>query len=310
MSICERGKGQVRLALRNALLVFLSFFFALLLFEGIFRLVFSIPIGHMPFIYRINSLNFRGSEPQKKRYHNIPKIMLLGDSYAFGFGVDEADILPTVVRELFRSKLDANVDLLNFSQMGWNTTKEVEFFFKLGNDYSFDALILAFTFNDIELDPVNVYSQQALILETQFTMLHALIYNLYMLKQAFLNKSQSYENTLKNFYYNKSSIEWMRMSEAILALNAYCKKNNNIFAILYFETFCAQDDTSLRYIAKQEMEAFTRQHGILFLTLPALDKCDLTPYRLHCFDAHPSRLTHYIAGETLYSLLKEKLHND
>ena len=72
--------------------------------------------------YRTNSDGFRDREPGEKR-PGVPRVVVLGDSYVFGWAVLEAETFPTRAEALLRREGRA-VEILNAGVPGYNTEQE------------------------------------------------------------------------------------------------------------------------------------------------------------------------------------------
>lgn len=99
---------------------------------------------------RTNSCGMRGPEVSVAKPPNTFRIALLGDSFTFGWGVEE--------HETFVAQMEANlnrhfkgkkkVEVLNFGVPGYSTFQEVARFEELGLDFTPDAVVVFFVEND------------------------------------------------------------------------------------------------------------------------------------------------------------------
>jgi hypothetical protein len=92
----------------------------------------------------INARGFRG--PPYDGTSSRPRIVILGDSYAFGFGVDDDATFPHLLEELFRGE----VDVLNWAVPAYNLVQQVELLREREGAYDPDVVVLAFHANDFE----------------------------------------------------------------------------------------------------------------------------------------------------------------
>lgn len=97
--------------------------------------------------YRFNSLHQRGGEPTAA----ARKVLLLGDSFTFGWLLNEADT--------YAGRLQARVDatfgagsfeLLNASVGGWGTADELAYLEQFGPAAKPDLVVVFLSYNDIE----------------------------------------------------------------------------------------------------------------------------------------------------------------
>lgn len=102
---------------------------------------------------KTNSFGFRGPEISKIKAENTYRIIFLGDSFAFGWGVDEDKTFVRVMeKELNTSnKFGKKVEVLNFGVPGYSTFQEYELFKEQALQFNPDAVIIYFVENDFGL---------------------------------------------------------------------------------------------------------------------------------------------------------------
>jgi hypothetical protein len=96
------------------------------------------------FVYTINELGFRGrAVPAADRYDKR-NIVVLGDSYAMGMGVNDG--------EEFAAVMDVNLsdgwNVINMACGGWGLTQQIRRFYETGLLYKPSAAVLQFCKND------------------------------------------------------------------------------------------------------------------------------------------------------------------
>jgi lysophospholipase L1-like esterase len=93
---------------------------------------------------RVNAEGQRG--PLLDRASGRPRVLVLGDSYAFGFGVNDEETFPQRLGEL----LAGRADVLNFGVPAYDLAQEVELLRTKGLAYAPDVVVLAVHPNDFE----------------------------------------------------------------------------------------------------------------------------------------------------------------
>ncbi len=103
----------------------------------------------------INSRGFRGRECTLQKPAGTRRILVLGDSYAWGYGVDDGEIFTEVLQRQFNRVQPDNHDgsstweVLNTGVSGWGTDQQYLFLKTEGFAYTPDVVVLAFfLFND------------------------------------------------------------------------------------------------------------------------------------------------------------------
>jgi hypothetical protein len=92
---------------------------------------------------RINQQGLRDREHSYERLDDNGRILVLGDSFAWGYGVEES--------ERFSQRLETSLDaeVINAGVSGYSTDQELLWFRDEGIKYDIDLVILVFTGNDV-----------------------------------------------------------------------------------------------------------------------------------------------------------------
>ena len=97
----------------------------------------------------INSFGLRDREYTLEKPAGVSRLLVLGDSYAWGYGVQDDEIFTEVMEDRLTDK---NWQVVNTGVSGWGTDQEYLFLTNEGFDYHPDVvLLLFFVFND----PIN-----------------------------------------------------------------------------------------------------------------------------------------------------------
>lgn len=111
--------------------------------------------GRWKFIYSINSLGYRGPLiPISNKYLRY-NIVILGDSYAFGTGVNDGEELSAVMQRTLKD----NFDVINLSVGGYGLTQEIRRYYEFGQLYQPEFVILQFCSNDPEDNFINFVTE-------------------------------------------------------------------------------------------------------------------------------------------------------
>jgi hypothetical protein len=97
--------------------------------------------------YVINSHGIRGEEFPTTKPVGTKRILILGDSYAFGFGVDEADTISTQLQRRLQPT-SPNLQVLNMGVPGYQTGQEYHRLTRDGLRFSPDIVVLVYYAND------------------------------------------------------------------------------------------------------------------------------------------------------------------
>jgi lysophospholipase L1-like esterase len=94
---------------------------------------------------KINGKGLRGREFPYEKPEGVKRIIVLGDSVAFGHGLEEQDSLPSVLQQ----RLPEGYEVINAGVTGYGTDQEYLFYEKELSKYQFDLLIVVLSSGDI-----------------------------------------------------------------------------------------------------------------------------------------------------------------
>src|SRR5262245_2300271 len=104
---------------------------------------------------RTNRLGMRGAEPAADP-GSVVRILALGDSFTFGFGVEERDTFVSLLEERLNSASGpggARYEVLNFGVVGYNSRDEAVVLRQKASALRPRGILLSYILNDPEIDP-------------------------------------------------------------------------------------------------------------------------------------------------------------
>ncbi|MBI5815806.1 MAG: SGNH/GDSL hydrolase family protein [Nitrospinae bacterium] len=124
----------------------------MLLPTGDFDLPYLLKPGLDGFFYgkhvRTNSYGFRGPDIAPQKPANTLRIVGLGDSVLFGWGIDYEQTTLARLAELLQSKVNKQTQVINTAVPGYNTAVEAAVYEKAARGFSPDIVVLLFVEND------------------------------------------------------------------------------------------------------------------------------------------------------------------
>ena len=100
----------------------------------------------------INSLGMRDKERNLKKPSGTFRIIALGDSHTFGWGVRQEESFPTVLENLLTTRDPSRrFEVMNLGVPGYNTVQEVQVFSTKADELSPDMVVINFVLNDMDL---------------------------------------------------------------------------------------------------------------------------------------------------------------
>ncbi len=100
--------------------------------------------GQWRFAYTTNEQGHRGPVIPVSNAYPKPNVVVLGDSFTFGYGVADGQEYPAQLREL----LQVSHGVINLGVGGWGLTQEIRRYYELGRLYEPQIVVLQFTSND------------------------------------------------------------------------------------------------------------------------------------------------------------------
>jgi lysophospholipase L1-like esterase len=110
--------------------------------------------------YRINSLGLRGPEASGPKSADTVRVLVLGDSVAFGWGIEEEDSLVyQLQRHLNRSERGTQFEVWNAGVPGYATWHELQYLVEKEETFEPDVILVTFMFNDVDGNNEAVHEQ-------------------------------------------------------------------------------------------------------------------------------------------------------
>ncbi|MCA8957300.1 MAG: hypothetical protein KDC87_14590 [Planctomycetes bacterium] len=105
--------------------------------------------------YRVNELGLRGGPVAVPKPAGHKRVLVLGDSYAFGFGVAEKDTLAAQLQRALAAP-HREVEVLNAGVPGYHTGQELQVLVRNGSKLAPDLVVLVYYAND-NITPTFLY---------------------------------------------------------------------------------------------------------------------------------------------------------
>ena len=232
---------------------------------------------------KLNSFGMRSPERPVYKEQSTFRIALLGDSFAFGWGVKQEESFAQVLEDTLNriSKGKPRFEVLNFGTPGYSTFQEVAKFKEIGLDFQPDAVLVFFIENDFGLPFYvrDIYNPGSMLSAMSFARLTW---------QAIDPKIEEQKLQLTAYDPNK----------ALADLSEVCRK---LSIPLYFTINPKKNWQGL----KRKLWVLKERPDIKFITMrPDFQKV-IEDYKIPekdltlSFDPHPSPIRHKIYGELL-----------
>jgi lysophospholipase L1-like esterase len=248
---------------------------------------------------RINSDGLRDREYDVARGESY-RIIALGDSLTFGWGVDEADCFVTLLEHDIGQTTP--VELINFGNGNYNTEQQVNLFFEKGLKYDPDAVVVFFFINDAEPTPVRS-NWLGLTRLRSLTSLWSRARTL----QARWGSADAFGDYYRGLY-QPDRPGWLAMTDAFRELRDECREKGIALQVILLPEFHNLADYPFVEQHRQVGE-FLRREGVNFKDLvqdfsgvPNSRKLWVAPD-----DAHPNASAHRMIADHSRSFLEQEI---
>jgi hypothetical protein len=256
-----------------------------------------IKVRENQFKFRLNSLGFRGGEwstdPKTK------KILALGDSYTFGWAVNDDQTYPYILQQ----KLGNDYQVWNAGVPSYNTSQELGTFQEILKTHRPDFVVLGIVMNDATPAYYRGYSPPSELykFETFWSWGEIKTFlNYYFPSSREFVKGQ--KHLFGNTYYAEFSPDgmgWRNLSESLLEINRIAKKNGiPFFAFIFPDVTQALDsEYGYREIHRQLMELNSNDVRIFDL-MEIFDGKNAADLRVP-WDGHPNEAAFRLTSDFL-----------
>ena len=118
--------------------------------------------GQWHFVYTTNEYGHRGLDVPLSNRYELPHVVVLGDSFTFGIGVNDGEEYSAVMRQRLKNRFE----VVNLGVGSWGLTQEIRRFYELGQLYQPKIVVLQFCAND---PSDNLYSPVTSVRDGRFS---------------------------------------------------------------------------------------------------------------------------------------------
>ena len=248
----------------------------------------------------INSLGLRDREYSLAKPPGTVRVLMLGDSLTFGWGVKVEDTPSKMIeRKLNEGKNPPAYEVINAGVGNYNTVQEITYFLSKGRQLKPDVVVLNYFINDAEPTPLK---KQSWLAERSYAAVVGL--------SAFDTLSRTYfgKADWREYYaslYRDNAAPWQAAQKAIGELAAFCRQNGiKLLVVNYPELHVLKDYPFTKVTAAVAQQAAANQAPFLDL-LPSV--ADLVPETLWVSptDAHPNATANARFSDAILNALRQ-----
>ena len=249
----------------------------------------------------INSDGFRDREyPVEKG--DAYRIIALGDSLTFGWGVEQEDTFQYILEELLSKS--GSVEIINFGTGNYNTEQEVNLFFEKGVKYNPDKVVLFYFINDAEAAPGKSglwFLGYSHLISFYWSRINSLMNNVFASKSF-----TDYYSAL----YAEDQEGWRNSKKALLELKDYCRERGITLQVVLLPELHDTENIIFGEVY-DKIALFLEQSGIDYMSLAKLFQGHGNQMELWVSydDAHPNKLAHGKIAVSLVEFISKKETN-
>jgi len=227
------------------------------------------------------------------------RIIFLGDSLTFGWGVKQEETFATLIEEDMNSQ--SPTEVINFGTGNYNTEQEVNLFIDKGLKYNPDKVVLFYFINDAEITPEKSglwflgYSQ---FISFNWSRINSLLNN-FLPSKSF----QEYYESL----YDEDQQGWINARKAIIQLRDICESKGIEFQVVLLPEL---HDVNNEIFANvyDNLALFLAENNIDYLNLAKLFKNHPDQIQLWVSydDAHPNNIAHKKIAQSTLGFISNK----
>jgi lysophospholipase L1-like esterase len=227
------------------------------------------------------------------------RIIFLGDSLTFGWGVKEEETFATLIEEDMNSQ--SPTEVINFGTGNYNTEQEVNLFIEKGLKYNPDKVVLFYFINDAEITPEKSelwflgYSQ---FISFYWSRINSLLNN--------IMPSKSFQEYYESLYGNDQQ-GWINTRKAIIQLRDICQSRGIEFQVVLLPELHDVNNEIFTNVYNN-LALFLKDNDIDYLNLAKLfeNYPDQIGLWVNYDDAHPNNIAHKEIAESTLEFISNK----
>jgi hypothetical protein len=256
-----------------------------------------------------NSLGFRENEYPVQRQTGTARLVVLGDSFTFGVGVEFAEIYPKRL-EAALNRSERRHEVINFGVPGYNTSAELATWREVATRYRPDLVIVGYVLNDTEiLSDVQSDATQDETAGSWLTSSH-LAMKKYSFFYRFVAPKLGGLAGLFNVRYamgrthqivrsfDEDSPGWQASSQALLEIVREVRDSGATTLVVIFPMMVDFKAYPLTQ-AHSRITAFCRDHGIEVLDLLSTLQGQEVSRMIVPMDGHPNGIAHRVFADRI-----------
>jgi lysophospholipase L1-like esterase len=241
---------------------------------------------------KINSKRLRDREFRYERTPGTKRVLMLGDSLTFGWGVADSDTTSKVLEDILNSTGQA-YEVINTGVGNYNTAQQVTYFLQEGHKYDPDMVVLNYFVNDAEPTP----SVEPGFL-AQYSYFYVFIRARWDVFLRHFNEQQTWHQYYQNLYKD-DNLGWDQADKSIRALAAFVEGEGIPLVIANYPELRNLKDYPFTK-TDNWLDNLAKELGVPYLDLkPSLEGLEEEDLWVTRPDPHPNRVANQQFAEYL-----------
>jgi len=279
--------------------------------------------------YRLNSNGYRDIERSYKKAINSYRILVIGDSVAYGYKVKFEDIFSRKLQAMLdKYYSDRKIEALNLAIPGTNTLQEGDLLRNEGSRYNPDMTIILFVLNDADIGAHYKVSEKKCRIEMINMEIPCSVKRTvkklalpYLIKDRIDNMlwhmrvgdNDDVFNSIKSDYftniYMKESNWKNHIVDGFKMISEFAEKGNIPTILVIFPIMFDFDNYKWSWIHDKIAREGEKHHFYMVDLLEEYRKYPVNRTRVERGDfVHPNRFGHHLAASAVFKLLSENPH--
>jgi hypothetical protein len=260
-----------------------------------------------------NSLGYRDLERPLAKPAGAQRIVVLGDSFTWGAGVDFDDAYPQRIERALSRRRGRPVEVVSLALPGFKTDDELAVLEKQGLAYEPDLALLGFVLNDAE-DTGSAEKRRAEDWVRERAEGPRLLDRSALLRFVRLRLWATRENRRRVLGYRAMYAEgapgWVACQKALQTMGALCRGRGVPLVVAVFPLFGNPLDEGYPFaeVHAKVVAAGARAGARVVDLLPAYRGLRPDLLVVDAEDEHPNEIAHRIAAKAILPVIDEALH--
>jgi lysophospholipase L1-like esterase len=271
--------------------------------------------------YRSNKWGLRDRDFEASKPSGCRRILILGDSFTYGAGVDnESDVFPKLLEKMLNQKIDMpgidKIEVLNGGISGSLTNRWVDLLIKIEDHFQPDVVLVVFFLRDgtLVLSVQDFFNpiRNDIAERNRESILYRYLY-IYRFIKDYIDRMQvanKYTQKINQSYLGdkKQAVEWEKAKSNILKIEQCGNKRSAVTGLVVFPILAELNASyPFRAVCNTIMEFAVKNNIPAHSLLPAFMGLNGKDLWVSPYNQHPNEKAHLIAAQSMLPFTQDLL---